>query len=66
MRVVLDAIKKISMEIIESRCIHKSFGTCGVNPWCSNLEPFEDHLSSLSINKIYKTLLDNNSNSDID
>ena len=50
------------MDNIESRYIQKSFDTCSVNPWCSNLEPFEDYLANFSENKIYKALLDNNNN----
>ena len=65
-RIVLDAIKYANIDNIESRCIHKSFDTCGVNHWCSNLEAFEDHLARLSDNKNYKALLDNNNNNDID
>ena len=65
-RIVLDAIKHVNIDNIESRCVQKSFDTCGVNPWCSNLEAFEDHLASLSENKIYKVHLDNNNKNDID
>ena len=63
---MLDAIKQTKIDNIENRCINKSFDTCGFNPWCSNLEAFEDHHASLSENKVYKALLDNNNNNDID
>ena len=66
MRVVLDAVKQMSIDNIEIRCIQQSFDTCGVNRWCSNMESFEDHLTRLDENKIHKALLDINNTNDID
>ena len=66
MQFVLDRIKQMNVDDLESGCIKKSFENFRVNPWYSNLESFEDHLSGLNENKIYKALLDKNNKIDID
>ena len=66
MQIALDAIKQMSTGNLESRHVKKYFNIWGTSPWCRNLEVFEDHLASLSDDKIHKALLDNNYNNDID
>ena len=44
-----------------------SFEMSGVNPWSNDSKKFEEHLASLSENKIHKAFLrNNNNNNDID
>ena len=47
------------------RYIQNSFDTCGLNPWSSDMHPFHNHLSSLSENGIYHSLLTKNFNRNI-
>ena len=42
------------------RYIQNSFDTCGLNPWSRDMHPFHNHLSSLSENGIYHSLLTKN------
>ena len=47
-------------------CIRHGFETCGLNPYTKDTRVFEEHLSSLTKNKIYETLIDKNFARDMD
>ena len=60
-----ETFNDINLKEKSSRSIMKSFDLCGLNPFAETLQPFIDHLNSLSENKIYKSLMDNNNSIDI-
>lgn len=51
------ACKRINDNQKISMSIYKSFKMCGLNPWDEELEEFRLHLDSLSVNKVYDSLL---------
>jgi len=46
--------------------IRRGFDTCGLNPYAKDTRAFDEHLSSLTENKIYAALIDKNFTRDMD
>lgn len=46
--------------------VRRGFDACGLNPFAKDTRAFEEHLSSLTENKIYEALIDKNFTRDMD